>query len=61
MPLPAYRPHSRICLRIHTDDCAHGGVKNPISADDARAALIDAQMKARRFCCPDDVLGIDLE
>ncbi|WP_373307176.1 hypothetical protein [Streptomyces violaceus] len=46
---------------MHTDDCAHGGVKNPISADDARAALIDAQMKARRFCCPDDVLGIDLE
>ncbi|MGF0177260.1 DUF6233 domain-containing protein [Streptomyces sp. Marseille-Q5077] len=48
-------------VRIHTDDCGHGGVKHPISAHDARAALIDPQVEACPFCRPDDVLGLDLD
>lgn len=48
-------------VRIHTDDCGHGGVKHPISVHDAGAALIDPQVEACPFCRPDDVLGIDLD
>jgi hypothetical protein len=47
--------------RIHTGDCPHGGVKHPISAQDARAALLDPMVEACQFCCPDTELGIDLD
>ncbi|MEV6168189.1 DUF6233 domain-containing protein [Streptomyces sp. NPDC051954] len=47
--------------RIHTDGCPHGDTKHPISAHDARAALVDPQVEACPFCRPDDELGLDLD
>ncbi|WP_435218380.1 DUF6233 domain-containing protein [Streptomyces sp. bgisy034] len=45
-------------LRIHVDDCGHGAAKQPITAHDARAALLDPTIEACPFCRPDTELGI---
>lgn len=45
-------------LRIHVDDCSSVTESTPISAQDARAALLDPSAGCQ-FCRPDLELGID--
>jgi len=47
--------------RIHTEDCPHPGPTRPVTAHDARAALLDPMVQACGFCRPDTELGIDLD
>ncbi|MBT2676806.1 hypothetical protein J7E95_39695 [Streptomyces sp. ISL-14] len=47
-------------VRVHTDDCLQPGQTHPISAQDARAALLDPNVIACAFCRPDTELGIDV-
>ncbi|MFE0257259.1 DUF6233 domain-containing protein [Streptomyces sp. NPDC059010] len=45
-------------VRIHVDDCSHGGAKHPITANDARAALLDPNIEECPFCRPMTELGM---
>lgn len=47
--------------RIHTDDCVNAGPTHPVTAQDARAALLDPMVEACPFCRPDTELGIDVD
>ncbi|WP_329217038.1 DUF6233 domain-containing protein [Streptomyces sp. NBC_01485] len=47
--------------RIHTDDCRSAGPTHPITAHDARAALLDPMVQACGFCRPDTELGMNLD
>lgn len=47
--------------RIHADDCGSAVNPKPITAQDARAALLDQSVIACVFCLPDTELGIDLD
>jgi hypothetical protein len=44
--------------RIHVDDCTSVVDPQPISGQDARAALLDPSVTACAMCRPDDELGI---
>lgn len=48
-------------IRIHVDDCSSAVDGRPITAQDARAALLDPQIIACAFCRPDTELGMDVE
>lgn len=48
-------------VRIHVDDCTSATETQPISAQDARAALLDPSVIACVFCRPDQELGMDLD
>ncbi|WP_369173580.1 DUF6233 domain-containing protein [Streptomyces sp. R28] len=39
-------------VRIHVDDCGQGGAKHQITANDARAALLDPNIEECPFCRP---------
>lgn len=45
--------------RIHVDDCSSVVDPQPITAQDARAALLDPSVTACAMCRPDDELGMD--
>ncbi|GGJ50242.1 hypothetical protein GCM10010121_071650 [Streptomyces brasiliensis] len=47
--------------RIHIDDCLNAGPTHPITAQDARAALLDPMVQACEFCRPDTELGTDVD
>ncbi|MFC8515509.1 DUF6233 domain-containing protein [Streptomyces sp. NPDC057257] len=48
-------------VRIHVNDCSSAVNPLPVSAQDARAALLDPQVTACEFCRPDQELGMDLD
>ncbi|MFF3467820.1 DUF6233 domain-containing protein [Streptomyces sp. NPDC001984] len=48
-------------VRIHTDDCLNAGSTHPITAQDARAGLLDPMVQACGFCRPDTELGMDVD
>ncbi|WP_262058550.1 DUF6233 domain-containing protein [Streptomyces sp. STR69] len=46
---------------VHLDDCTMSSNRtHPVSPQDARLALTDAQLEACQFCRPDTELGIDV-
>ena len=47
--------------RIHLDDCTSVVDPQPISAQDARAALLDPSVESCPFCRPDTELGVDVD
>ena len=48
-------------VRIHLDDCTSPANTRPITAQDARAALVDPNVIACAFCRPDQELGMDVD
>jgi hypothetical protein len=48
-------------VRIHVDDCASAVSPRSITAQDARAALLDPQVVACVFCRPDQELGMGID
>lgn len=47
--------------RIHVDDCPSAVNPQPVSGQEARAALLDPSVTACPFCRPDTELGIDVD
>ncbi|MGW3135930.1 DUF6233 domain-containing protein [Streptomyces sp. NPDC001139] len=48
-------------VRIHVHDCTSVTDATPISAQDARATLLDPSVIACAFCRPDQELGMDID
>jgi Family of unknown function (DUF6233) len=48
-------------VRIHVVDCSSAIEGRPITAQDARAALLDPNVIACAFCRPDTELGMDVD
>ncbi|NUS26079.1 MAG: hypothetical protein HOV92_17905 [Streptomyces sp.] len=48
-------------VRIHVVDCTSAVDPRPVSAQDARAALLDPNVVACVMCRPDQELGMDLD
>lgn len=48
-------------VRIHVTDCTSAVDPRPVSAQDARAALLDPNVVACVMCRPDTELGMDVD
>lgn len=56
----ARTPDGPVATSIHTDDCHMvGPLARPLSAHEARLALVDEQLEECAFCRPGAVLGVD--
>ena len=54
-------PDGPVATSVHLDDChLVSGLARPLSAAEARLALVDEQLEACGFCRPDTELGIDI-
>ncbi|WP_374295456.1 DUF6233 domain-containing protein [Streptomyces olivochromogenes] len=57
----ARTPVDLVAASVHLDDCKMAGdLARPLSSAEARMALVDEQLEACGFCCPDMEVGIDI-